>query len=747
MSSELDFPTSLEPSGPASHGLLQVFWQRKWIVLLGLTLGLMVGALVYSRATPLYRSSAQVLVIKKRADTAQVGGGADPTAAFMEDYVSTHIALLKSPVVLKEAVKRGQLAELKTFEGHGNLTGALLGGLSVSRDTSSNNSIIQLSYQGPYPDETGKIIEEVIASYAAFLKGTYQEVSEETEKLIRQARDVLQKDLAKRETDYREFREKAPFLLKGKDGNSLVHARVAEIEGKRSALMVRKAELEGKMKAVQQAKQEGKLDVGLILSFAETPKELGGGRNDAKSAEEQLLPLLLEEEELLQDYGEDHPRVRSVRSKIQRTRKMLERGGIKAELESLPGAASGKQEELFRRYLQAVEQELSQLTLAGESLDKLLRVELEKAKSLDHLELADESHRNGIGRAQQLYDQTIKRLQEINLIRDFGGYQATTIMPPGHGVRVAPSLLRTMSVAAILGLLLGLGLGYLADATDRSFRSPEEIRRRLGLPIMGHIPNLARPEKKTSSTEGELTLAPTLCVHYDPTSIEAEAYRSLRTALYFGLHREGHKVIQVTSPNMSDGKTTLTANLALAIAQSGKRVIVVDADCRRPRIHKVFGLLPSAAGLTGVLLGELTLEDAVMETKVPNLFVLPCGTRPSNPAELLTLPQFDQVLSDLRANFDYVLVDTPPVLAVTDPCVVATRVDGIVLAIRITRNGRPGAERAKELLSNLGANVLGVVVNGIGREGQLYRHYAYDEYRYEYRSSEEEETKVHVNGK
>jgi len=170
----------------------------------------------------------------------------------------------------------------------------------------------------------------------------------------------------------------------------------------------------------------------------------------------------------------------------------------------------------------------------------------------------------------------------------------------------------------------------------------------------------------------------------------------------------------------------------------------VDADFRRPRIHRLFGMPTVASGLTAVLVGEMPLAEAIKETAVPGLHLLPCGTRPSNPAELLTSPDFDRVLGELRDQYDYVLVDTPPLLAVTDPCIVAGRVDGVLLAIRVSKNGRPAAERAKDLLSNLGANILGIIVNGVGREagsGYGYSYYQYDEYSYQYRSSEDEADK------
>src|SRR5262249_25540817 len=147
-----------------------------------------------------------------------------------------------------------------------------------------------------------------------------------------------------------------------------------------------------------------------------------------------------------------------------------------------------------------------------------------------------------------------------------------------------------------------------------------------------------------------------------------------------------------------------------------KRVVLLDADFRRPRIHKLFDV-PGSVGLASVLAGEAGLGDALRPTEVPNLSVLPCGQRPSNPAELLTSPRLEEVFEALRGQFDFVLVDTPPLLAVSDPAVVAPRVDAVLLTIRVAKNGRPHAERAKEILAALKADPLGVIVNGAGRTG------------------------------
>ena len=156
----------------------------------------------------------------------------------------------------------------------------------------------------------------------------------------------------------------------------------------------------------------------------------------------------------------------------------------------------------------------------------------------------------------------------------------------------------------------------------------------------------------------------------------------------------------------------MAANLGFSIAQSGKKVLLLDADLRHPHLHSVFGL-PNTPGLTSLLNDQADVTEAILETEIPGLALLPSGPCPPNPAELLTSPRLKELLVTLRERFDYILIDTPPLLAVTDPCVVAHAVDGVLLTLRNSKHGRPHAQCAKEILDRAGANVLGVVVNGV----------------------------------
>src|SRR5262249_53757961 len=235
----------------------------------------------------------------------------------------------------------------------------------------------------------------------------------------------------------------------------------------------------------------------------------------------------------------------------------------------------------------------------------------EEARGLMSVELEEAQLRTHVTQLEQLHEVTVKRLTEINILKDAGGFDARVLSKAGPGFQVAPKALMTMLAGFFLGALAGVGAAYLADHADRGFRSSEEVRARLGLPLVGHIPFLKpNADAALRLAAGDQTLDPMLVSHYSSMTVEAESYRAVRTALYFGTQGEGHRVIEITSPSKGDGKSLLAANLAVSIAQSNKKVILVDADCRRPRQHKVFALT-ARAGLANVIAGEVDLQSAI----------------------------------------------------------------------------------------------------------------------------------------
>lgn len=700
---------------------LLLAWRHKWLLVLGGVVGLLLGSLYYAQKKPTYQSSAQILVVKKRPDVLPIQGM--ESRSFNEDYIATHITLIKSPLIAGEAAKKGTLSSLQTFVGGGNPTGAIIGGLGISRDPTG--SILNLSYLGPVQEDTGAILEAVIESYQDFLNKTYQNVTDETVKLIKEAREVLTKELREKEEKYRDYRLKTPLLWKGKDGANVHTERLGGIEGKRSELIIRRADILGRVTAVENALKEGK-NIQDVLSITREPVAKSSTEQGSSLTGDQLASLMIQEETLLEDYGRDHPKVRSLRKQIEQTQRLLKRVGVNSTGESK--GPEGRMREEVALYIQGLKRELNHNQISEESMTQLIEREQEAARDVNKFEIEDEFLRNDIKRTQALADGIIKRLQEVEVVKDYGGYDAKTISAPGMGWKTGPNAMPIFAAALVLGIAGGFGLAFLADFTDQNFRSPEEIRRRLGLAIFGHVPFQASKEAKSEASK----LDPMLLAHHQPKTRLAEAYRGLRTAVFFSARGAGHQVIQVTSPNMADGKSTLISNLAISIAQSGKKVLLIDADLRRPRLAKLFNI-NNEKGLVDILTGEASINDMVQKSDAPGLSVLVSGKRPANPAELLSSPKLKELLDTVRNHYDFVLVDTPPLLAVTDPCVVAPAADGILLVLRLTKNCRPSAERAKELLVSLKANVLGVIINKTAEtKDRSYYGYGYG-YTYGYR--------------
>ena len=548
-------------------------------------------------------------------------------------------------------------------------------------------------------------------------------------KLITQKAEGIQETLRTKGDEFMAFRKNAPPLWSGKDGTSFQNERLAAIETKRSELRIRRAEIESRLALLKAATNDAQQREGLVRMVQEWSRRSDIDRTVAAtplSLDDKLFPLLMQETMLLRDCGPAHPDVLAVRDQIKFTRAFFDTQEKKPAATEKP-AQTASSNDPVQTYAVVLEQELRDNIATDGSLATLFEQDREEAKKLADYQFEENRYVSEMARAEKFHDSLITQLQGINLGKDLGGYTTSVISPPGDGFRVEPRVTSIMSIAVFFGLLGGMGLAYLAEISDKSFRSPDEIRNRLGLPVVGNIP-FCTPARGAKAMANNQLLDTSLCTYYRSKSSQAEAYRAVRTALYFSTQGETHKVIQVTSANPGDGKTTVSTNLAVSIAQSGKNTLLIDADLRKPRVHKVFGM-SAEIGLASLIEGDAELDDAVQPSGVPNLSILPCGPCPSNPAELLTSPRFAELLELIKERYEFVIVDSPPMMAVTDPCVVAPRVDGVLLTIKLTKQGRPAAERATQILRSIDANILGVVVNhsdrGLHAEGYGYGQYGY----------------------
>lgn len=215
-----------------------------------------------------------------------------------------------------------------------------------------------------------------------------------------------------------------------------------------------------------------------------------------------------------------------------------------------------------------------------------------------------------------------------------------------------------------------------------------------------------------------------LITRHHPKSPVSEAFRSLRTSLHFVGANQQYRSLLVTSPGPTEGKSTVLSNLAVTLAQSGKRVLVVDADLRKPNQHKIFEI-PNSAGLTNVLVGESEFSETVRDTGVDNLSLLTSGPIPPNPSELLESEGMRALLEQAKDQYDFVLVDSPPVLPITDAAVMASQVDGILLVVKSGQTRVDLAKEAKDTLANARGKIVGVILNQIRYDGDDYRYYYY----------------------
>jgi tyrosine-protein kinase len=303
-----------------------------------------------------------------------------------------------------------------------------------------------------------------------------------------------------------------------------------------------------------------------------------------------------------------------------------------------------------------------------------------------------------------------------------------TIWDPAHILpgKVSPKPVRNIAIAGVLGLILGLVAAFLRDHFDRGLRNREMVEQEFGVPVIGQIP-FAKLRKRDRRV-----------VFWQGFGEVAESFRALRANLqYLGVKRP-LRTILITSASPQQGKTTVSANLALAIARSGASVIVLEGDLRRPRLDDAFDATPHGPGLTSVLVGEMDVDEAIVDVAMPStltpevsthgeregrLSFLPSGPQPPNPSELLSSVPMTKLLDRLALGYDYVLIDSPPVLIVADALELARLVDGVVLVVRRNHATKDEARELRALVERLGINLLGVVFTDVAPAGLYYGGY------------------------
>ncbi|MGB9521788.1 MAG: polysaccharide biosynthesis tyrosine autokinase, partial [Anaerolineales bacterium] len=346
--------------------------------------------------------------------------------------------------------------------------------------------------------------------------------------------------------------------------------------------------------------------------------------------------------------------------------------------------------------------------------------ELEKIKAgsttnaeQDRLETALAQYRQTYASLLQSYEQV--RISESSSTSNV--VQVEPAIPPEKPIR--PRTLNNTALGGLVGLLLSTGIVVVFEALDDTIHGTDDITQHLHVPVLGVI---ARHEINNGD----------LITMTEPRSPISEAFRSLRTNLQFASVDKPLRTVLVTSPSPADGKTTITANLGVVLAQSGRKVAIVDADMRRPMVQEKLKL-PNRTGLSSLFVSnKIDLNVTLQKTNTENLYALTTGSIPPNPAELLGSEKMNEILSEIGKMVDIIIIDSPPVIAVTDSAILANRVDGVLLVVKPGQTKVEAARQAVEQLKRAGANLFGVVLNDVNLNRSRYSYYHYRGYYYSY---------------
>jgi succinoglycan biosynthesis transport protein ExoP len=497
-----------------------------------------------------------------------------------------------------------------------------------------------------------------------------------------------------------------------------VAQRLSETRSSRLQLEAKKAQID------EQIAKRGitSVSIGEVLSSAVI-----------QTMKTRLFEKNLERESLAQVADENWPEMKQREAELETIR-----SGIRQEIQTI---------------IRSIEADLNETTQYEQQLSARIDELQQQAialggKELTHTQLVREKDN-----AEKIYSLIQQRSEETNLSTELSQINNVRVLDAALEpvVPVRPRVKLNLALAIVIGLLGGIGLAFLLEALDTSVKTQEDVEKGMGVAFLGIIPTFTpggvsrsrrrrRKHRKAGGPETRVGSHPDLFCHDNPKSSAAECCRSIRTNILFMSPDRPPRKLLVTSASPQEGKTTVAISLAITMAQSGSKVVIVDSDMRRPRVHTAFGM-ENDEGLSNAILGTRKVEELVRPTQVPGLDVLPCGPIPPNPAELIHTERFRDVVAQLERLYDRVVFDSPPVIAVTDPVVLSRYVDGVVMVVKSLVTNRRAAKFAVKQMRDVGANLLGAVLNDLdleNREYGYYHYYYYRKYGYYYGNKEDE---------
>lgn len=729
----------LQPRGPAAEfnlgEWLQVLRRRWLLIAAACAIGLGAAAAHYAMTPPLYQATA-VLQIERRSLTPLVGS----QTPWLEDwwnmeYYPTQYRLLESRGLAERVVRNLGLSDDPYFNPGGagragaddlavlgGLANRLRGGLSV--DPIRTTQMVTLTYRSTNPEFAARAANGFAEAFIDWGIENRSTTAGNASTFLSSQIDTLKKEIQDKETQLQDV-SRTSDIVHLDSGSNVTMQRLEALNQSYSEALRDRIEKEARYRELVNAPKE---------SVAESQSD--GLVTDLKRKQ---LDLEREYEMGLRTYKKDFPRMTELQAAIEKGRQHL--ATVVDDMVEKARKTAYADYQTAVRQERALEQEMR--GLKSEALD-----ESSAAAEYNNLNLEVETRRN-------LLDQVLKAQSETDVTARLQGTRESNVrivdraLVPGGPA--SPNLKQDLTGGLLMGLLAGLGLVLLLEYADRTLKTSDQVERVLGLPTLAVVPDLSdngasyggyrayygvygqrsgkpdgggrSPRRWLERKKGDGPVRIELVPHESPRLAVSEAYRSLRTALLLSSAHE-LRVVAVTSAVAGEGKSATATNLAVVMAQLGRRVLLIDADLRKPRLHEVLQV-SNRAGLVSYLTGGVDLDSVVRPTQVQQLSVVPSGPIPPNPSELLASDRMRELVKVVRAQFDFVVIDTPPLLPVTDASLVGDLVDGVTLCLRAGKVTRDEARSCLDRLQLAGIRILGVVLNrhSTSQGGYAGRHY------------------------
>ncbi|HVB33520.1 MAG TPA: polysaccharide biosynthesis tyrosine autokinase [Patescibacteria group bacterium] len=693
------------------HACRQILRHRR-ATILSVTVIITVLAACYAFKTkPVYRSTATIEVDADHAPLTQINDPPSPAAAVSDGYLQTQVDILKSQSLAWRTIAQLRLDKRAEFEPRGRASGGATLQNARSRRSrilaaferqlqvrlAPGSRIVRVSFEDADPDLARRIPNALVDQYLEYNFTANYESTHQVSDWMAKELGGLKKQVVTSQQALVNYEKRNGVADLSNQGN-LPQGTLDDLSRELTAAQT---ELAAK-KALYDAVRRNPSAAGLLTRDS-LLSSLQGKYGD----------LATEYAKALAEYGPAFYKVVRIRKQIDEVKLLMnqEQKREQAQVQANYRAASQRVAILSR-------------TVSRQ------RAEVEK---FNELQIPFNILKNDYQTNQHLYESLLQRLKDAEIS---AGLRATNVhvldraLYPVSPVRPE----KTLDIAAGLlsGLLVGLTLAFVQEGLDTSVKRPEELESVIGAPVLAVIPEAgslpggrAWPERRAERRMVER------CVLQMPNSPIAEAYRTLRTSLLLASAAGPPQVLLFTSTEPREGKTSTCVNLALSLAQLNRRVLLIDGDLRRGRIQSVLRL-PRAAGLSDVLAGGAPPGTVLSQVEeAPNLWVLSSGPRASSPADLLSSPMMEQMIGDFRRRFEFVLIDSPPLLLVADPTILSKFADGIVLVTSSETTTRKAVSRALRILETAGEKLLGAVVNRVdARRGSDYDYYRHHHHYY-----------------